>query len=149
MLRTAAALAALTLSGFVYADEQCSVTIQGTDQMTYDLETITVPASCNHFKVTLKHPGTLPKNVMGHNWVLSKKDDLKGVADDGAKAGENNDYVQPGDARVLAHTKLIGGGEDASVTLDTKMLKKGDDYVFFCSYPFHATLMKGTLTISD
>ncbi|QKZ04409.1 MULTISPECIES: azurin [Pseudomonas] len=148
MLRTAAALAALTLSGFAFADTQCSVTIHGTDQMTYDLKTIAVPASCKQFQVTLEHPGTLPKNVMGHNWVLSKKDDLKGVTDDGSKAGESNDYVQPGDARVLAHTKLIGGGEKATVTLDTKKLKKGDDYVFFCSYPFHATMMKGTLTFS-
>ena len=149
MLRTAAVLAALTLSGFVYADEQCSVTIHGTDQMTYDLKTITVPASCKQFKVTLKHPGTLPKNVMGHNWVLTKKDDLKGVAEDGAKAGANNDYVQPGVARVLAHTRLIGGNEEAWVTLDTHTLKKGDDYVFFCSFPFHASVMKGTLTVSD
>jgi len=149
MLRTAAALAALTLSGFVYADEQCSVTLHGTDQMTFDLQTITVPASCKQFKVTLKHPGTMPKNVMGHNWVLTRKDDLKAVADEGAKAGENNDYVQPGDARVLAHTKLIGGNEQASVTLETKVLNKGDDYVFFCSYPFHATVMKGTLTVVD
>ncbi len=148
MLRTAAALAALTLSGFAYADAQCSVTIHGTDQMTYDLKTIAVPASCKQFKVTLQHPGTLPKNVMGHNWVLTKKDDLKAVTDDGAKAGESNDYIQPGDARVLAHTRLIGGNEEASVTLNTKTLKKGDDYVFFCSYPFHATMMKGTLTIS-
>ncbi|MEN4829206.1 azurin [Pseudomonas sp. P39-UII1] len=149
MLRTAAALAALTLSGVVYADPQCSVTIHGTDQMTYDLKTITVPASCEHFTVNLKHPGTLPKNVMGHNWVLTRKDDLKAVADDGAKAGQSNDYVQPGDARVIAHTKLIGGNEEASVTFDTKALKQGDDYVFFCSYPFHATVMKGTLTVSD
>ncbi|MFG0409816.1 azurin [Pseudomonas sp. FYR_11] len=146
MFRTAAALAALTLSGFVFADEQCSVTIHGTDQMTYDLKTIHVPASCKQFTVTLKHPGNLPRNVMGHNWVLTRKDDLKGVADDGAKAGEGNDYIQPGDARVLAHTKLIGGNEQASVTLDTKALKPGDDYVYFCSYPFHATVMKGTLT---
>ena len=149
MLRTAAALAALTLSAFAHADEQCSVNIHGTDQMTYNLQTITVPASCKQFKVNLQHPGTLPKNVMGHNWVLTSKDDLKGVADDGAKAGESNDYVKPGDTRVIAHTKLIGGGEEASVTLDTKALKKGNDYVFFCSYPFHATVMKGTLSVAD
>ncbi len=146
MFRTAVALAALTLSGFVCADEQCSVTIQGTDQMTYDLKTIHVPASCKQFTVTLKHTVNLPRKVMGHNCVLTRKDDLKGVADDGAKAGEGNDYIQPGDARVLAHTKLIGGNEQASVTLDTKGLKPGDDYVYFCSYPFHATVMKGTLS---
>lgn len=65
---------------------------------------------------------------------------------DGAAAGEADNYLQPGDKRVLAHTRLIGGGEKDSVTFDTGMLQAGQTYAFFCSYPFHSTMMKGTLT---
>ncbi|MNP87236.1 Azurin [compost metagenome] len=65
------------------------------------------------------------------------------------KAGEEQDYVKTGDTRVIAHTRLIGGGEKDSVTLDTRLLKAGTDYSFYCSFPFHSTLMKGTLTLGS
>jgi len=149
MFRPVVAMFALTLSSTVWSAEQCSVDIHGTDQMTYDVKTITVPKSCKTFTVNLLHPGTLPKSVMGHNWVLAKQQDMKGVIDDGAKAGEANDYVQPGDQRVLSHTRLIGGGQHDSATIVTAALKAGDDYAFFCSYPFHSTMMKGTLSLGD
>ncbi|MEX5624135.1 azurin, partial [Pseudomonas syringae] len=89
----------------------------------------------------------MPRNIMGHNWVLAKKEDIKGVTTDGAAAGEADNYIQPGDKRVLAHTRLIGGGEKDSVTFDTRMLQAGQVYAFFCSYTFHSTMMKGALTV--
>lgn len=146
MFRPALAFFTLTLSSLAWSAEPCSVDIHSTDQMTYDLKTITVPQTCQRFTVNLLHTGTLPRNIMGHNWVLAKKDDIKGVTTDGAAAGEADNYLQPGDKRVLAHTRLIGGGEKDSVTLDTGMLQAGQAYAFFCSYPFHSTMMKGTLT---
>jgi azurin len=145
MFRPALAFFALTLSSIAWSAEPCSVVIHSTDQMTYDLKTITVPQTCQRFTVSLKHTGTLPKNIMGHNWVLAKKEDIKGVTTDGAAAGEADDYIQPGDKRVLAHTRLIGGGETDSVTFDTDVLQAGQAYEFFCSYPFHSTMMKGGL----
>ncbi|MBA1314505.1 azurin [Pseudomonas monteilii] len=146
MFRPALAFFALTLSSLAWSAEPCSVDIHSTDQMTYDLKTITVPQTCQRFTVNLLHTGTLPRYIMGHNWVLAKKDDIKGVTTDGAAAGEADNYLQPGDKRVLAHTRLIGGGEKDSVTFDTGMLQAGQAYAFFCSYPFHSTMMKGTLT---
>ncbi|MDD2132179.1 azurin [Pseudomonas sp. P1B16] len=127
----------------------CAVEIHGTDQMTFDKAEITVPKACTSFTVTLAHPGQMPKNVMGHNWVLSTQADMQGVLDDGLKAGEAQDYVMPGDTRVLAHTRLIGGGETDSVTLDTRSLKARTAYSFYCSFPFHSTLMKGTLALGS
>ena len=146
MFRPALAFFALTLSSLAWSAEPCSVDIHSTDQMTFDLKTITVPQTCQRFTVNLLHTGTLPRYIMGHNWVLAKKDDIKGVTTDGAAAGEADNYLQPGDKRVLAHTRLIGGGEKDSVTFDTGMLQAGQAYAFFCSYPFHSTMMKGTLT---
>jgi azurin len=52
--------------------------------------------------------------------------------------------VAPGDKQVLAHTKLVGGGESASVTFPTSILQKGGDYKFLCTFPGHNALMRGT-----
>jgi azurin len=132
-----------------WSAEHCAVDIHGTDQMTFDKAEITIPKACTSFTVTLAHPGEMPKNVMGHNWVLSTQADMQGVLDDGLKAGEAQDYVKPGDTRVIAHTRLIGGGEKDSVTLDPRSLKAGTAYSFYCSFPFHSTLMKGTLALGS
>ena len=39
----------------------------------------------------------------------------------GQKAGVVNDYLMDGDKRIIAATKLIGGGESTSVTFDTNL----------------------------
>jgi azurin len=128
------------------AADQCAATIEGNDAMQYNISTITVPKSCSEFTVTLKHTGKLPRAAMGHDWVLTTKADEKAVVADAAKAGLDNGYLKPGDKRVIAHTKLIGGGESDSVTFDTSALKHGP-FVYFCSFPGHESLMHGTLTV--
>ena len=35
-----------------------------------------------------------------------------------------------------------------SVSFDVSKLKAGDSYAWFCSFPGHASIMKGTLTLS-
>lgn len=149
MTRQLLLLTLLAAAPTAWSAQPCTVEIHGTDQMTFDTAAISVPVACSAFTVTLTHPGAMPKHVMGHNWVLSTQADMQGVLDDGQKAGEEHDYIQPGDTRVLAHTRLIGGGEQDSVTFDTKLLKAGTAYSFYCSFPFHSTLMKGTLTLGS
>jgi len=39
---------------------------------------------------------------------------------------------------------VIGGGETARVRFSTKGLQKGGDYTFFCSFPGHFAMMKGS-----
>ena len=126
----------------------CAVEIEGNDAMQFNKAAIAVPASCKEFTVKLKHAGKLPKTSMGHNWVLAKTADVQGVANDGIPAGAAKDYVKEGDARVIAHTKLIGGGESDSVKFPTAKLKAGESYTYFCSFPGHSALMKGTLTLA-
>jgi azurin len=48
---------------------------------------------------------------------------------------------------VIAHTKVIGGGESASVTFATSALKKGQSYKYLCTFPGHNALMSGDFTI--
>ena len=60
-------------------------------------------------------------------------------------AGFANDYVKTGDTRVIAHTKVVGGGADRPASsFPTSALKKGEAYSFFCTFPGHCALMKGT-----
>jgi azurin len=148
MLRPAAAavalLAALAVPRFAHAVDPCQLEISGNDQMQYDTQTLTVPASCTQVTLTLHHTGKLPREAMGHNWVLVTATDFNAVANFGTSAGLANDYVQPGDKRVLAHTKTIGGGQTTSVTFPTSALKAGGDYRYLCTFPGHNALMRGT-----
>ncbi len=125
----------------------CATEIDGNDAMQFNKASITVPASCTKFTVTLRHTGKLPKATMGHNWVLTKTADMQAVVADGAPAGLAKNYLKEGDARVLAHTRIVGGGESDSVTFATDMLKSGGPFSYFCSFPGHVALMKGTLTL--
>lgn len=134
-------------SGFAFGEE-CAATIESNDMMQYNMSEMSAPASCESYTVTLKHTGTLPAQVMGHNWVLSKTADAQPIAGDGVSAGLDNDYIKPGDERVIAHTKVIGGGEETTVTFDVSKLSASESYTFFCSFPGHIGVMKGTLKVS-
>lgn len=125
----------------------CEVTVDSNDKMRFDTDRIEMDASCEEFTVKLTHSGSLAENVMGHNWVLTLKEDMQGVVQDGMSAGLENDYVKPDDERVIAHTEIIGGGEETSITFDVKDLGKDKSYQFFCSFPGHSSLMKGEFVV--
>ena len=124
----------------------CSADLEGNDMMKYSLTNIDVPKSCANFTINLKHTGKMAKNVMGHNVVVTKTADMAGVNSDGVKAGLPNNYIKADDARVIAHSKVVGGGESTSVTFPVAKLG-ADPTSFFCSFPGHAALMKGTIAV--
>ncbi|MGD8339562.1 MAG: azurin [Gammaproteobacteria bacterium] len=138
--------AGFALSGPAQAQD-CAATIDGNDAVQFSLSEMKASSSCESFTVTLKHVGTLAANVMGHNWVLTATRDFESVAVAGQSAGADNNYVPPGDARVIAATRIIGGGEETSVTFDASALEPGGDYTYFCSFPGHYVLMKGKLIV--
>ncbi len=127
---------------------ECELSINSTDQMQYDQQELSVPSSCETVKLTLNHTGKLPINVMGHNWVLSTSDDFQKVAQAGMSAGADNNYVPKDDARVLASTKVIGGGDSTSITFSLDKMDAAGSYTFFCSFPGHWAIMKGTFNIT-
>ncbi len=149
MLRKLVVASVLTLASVQVFAADCSVTVDSTDQMTYDTKDIKISKSCKTFTVNLTHSGALPKNVMGHNLVISKTADSAAVASDGMGAGIDANYLKAGDDRVIAHTKVIGAGEKDAVTFDVSKLKAGEDYAFFCSFPGHISMMKGAVTLVD
>src|SRR6187551_2063062 len=71
------AVSLLTLASSPLMAAECKVTVDSTDQMSFDTKEISIDKSCKTFTVELKHSGNLPKNVMGHNWVLSKEADMQ------------------------------------------------------------------------
>ena len=148
-MRRLIALAALALLSTPLWAAQCSTTITGNDQMRFDKSSIVVPKACKTFSVTLKNTGSMPRSVMGHNWVLSESANESNIISDGLTAGLANNYVKPNDPQVIASTKLIGGGDSDTTKFDVSKLKRGEVYAFFCTCPGHSTLMKGTLTVGS
>ena len=138
----------LGAAGTAHAAAACSVNLEGNDAMRYSAANIDVPKSCATFTINFKHAGKMAKNVMGHNVVVAKTADMHSIDADGIKAGAAADYVKAGDARVIAHSKVIGGGETTSLGIPVaKLVAAGAPLSFFCSFPGHSALMKGTLTL--
>jgi azurin len=147
MIRKLVAVSLLTLASGQLLAAECSTTVDSTDQMMFDKKAIEIDKSCKSFTVNLTHSGNLPKNVMGHNWVLSKAADMQAVASEGMGAGIDKHYLKEGDSRVIAHTRIIGAGEKDSVTFDVSKLDPAEKYQFFCTFPGHAAMMKGDVTL--
>lgn len=125
----------------------CETEIEGNDAMQFNVNSITVPASCAEFTITLKHVGKMPVAAMGHNVVITTADDMSAVVANGMAAGLDAGFIKADDAGVIAHTDMIGGGETTSVTFDVSKIKGDGGYKFFCSFPGHAALMNGTISV--
>ncbi|WLH65192.1 azurin [Pseudomonas sp. FP2300] len=142
-------LAALLAAASPAFAQQCEVTIGSTDQMTFLQNQISVSRSCKQFTVTLQHTGRMPAAPMGHNWVLSKTPDVQSITTQGIAAGSANSFLNTGDKRIIAQTRLIGGGESANVTFNVSELSPDENYTYFCSFPGHSVLMKGQLNLVE
>jgi azurin len=119
------------------------VYLTGSDQMKFNKSEIKVSAG-DKVVLTLEHVGKMPKETMGHNFVLLKEG--TNVQEFGQEALDykDNDYIPEGSDAVIVHTKMLGGGEKTEITFDAP--DKGK-YDFICSFPGHVALMKGILTV--
>lgn len=121
-----------------------NVVISGNDLMKFDKTEIRVPAG-RKVKLTLRHTGKLEKNVMGHNFVLLKKGvDLMAFGIKSATAADTEYIPASAEDDIIAHTKLIGGGETAVVEFDAP---EAGEYEFLCSFPGHYAMMKGKFIV--
>ncbi len=112
------------------------------DALEFDKTALEAPAGS---KVTLNLKNNAsPGSGVYHNWVLVRPGTIDAVAADGIAAGEANDYLKPNDNRVIAHTKMAKEGETVSVTFDAPA---PGTYDYLCSFPGHATLMRGKFTV--
>jgi azurin len=135
------------LSRLAMAD-LCELDVNATDLMRFEQQTLQIQPQCTEVQVTLHHTGKLPASAMGHDWVLTKTSDVASVANAGMNAGAANNYQKPGDTRIVAATKLIGGGESTTVRFATAQLQPGASYSYFCSAPGHYSIMKGRFVLN-
>ncbi|XCF07146.1 azurin [Tamlana crocina] len=119
------------------------VVITGNDGMQFNKKQIRVEAG-KKVKITLRHIGKMDKNVMGHNFVLLKQGVDVMTFGPKAAAFKDSEYIPANTQDVIAHTKLIGGGETAVIEFDAP---EPGVYDFICSFPGHYALMKGKFIV--
>lgn len=146
-ITAALGLAMLFAAGSVAA-QNCTIALDSNDRMQFDQKSVSVSSSCSSITVELTHSGSLPVAAMGHNVVIAETANVNDVAQAGIKAGAANNYMPSGDARVIAATEMIGGGGKTSITFPGSKLTAGGDYTFFCSFPGHSGLMRGTVEVT-
>lgn len=125
-------------------DNVANLVISGNDAMQFDKKELKVKAG-QKVKLTLRHTGKMDVNVMGHNVVILKQGvDLTAFGNKAA-ASKDNGYIPAGsEGDVVAHTKLIGGGQTTSIEFDAPA---PGTYDFLCSFPGHYALMKGKFIV--
>ncbi|MFV0337694.1 MAG: plastocyanin/azurin family copper-binding protein [Chthoniobacterales bacterium] len=142
-------LGAIITTTAVYSQDAATakeVEITANDQMKFDLATIEVQPG-QEVKLTLKNIGKLPKQAMGHNWMLLKADtDVAKFVTTGMTHAAT-EYIAPEfKDQVLAYTKLLGPDESDTITF-TAPTEPGT-YPFICSFPAHYLAgMKGELIV--
>ena len=121
-----------------------NVALTGNDMMQYDKNEIKVKAG-QEVTLTLRHVGKLDKKVMGHNFVLLMQGvNMQEFGIKASDAGEAADWIPEDGKEVIAHTKMLGGGESTSITFTAPA---AGTYDFICSFPGHVAMMKGKLIV--
>lgn len=125
------------------AQDTIKITLNSNDRMQFDLSEIVVWAG-QVVQLTLNHTGTLPLESMGHNFVLI---DNAIAVNEFAKKTVNekeNQYLPKDKSNVIAYTDLIGGGQSTAITFVAPAV---GTYDFLCSFPGHASIMKGKFVV--
>ena len=123
--------------------QSVQIELSSNDEMKFDKNELTVTAG-QTVTLTLKHIGTMDKSVMGHNFVLLKKGaDVQSFAEK-AMTAKDNDYIPTDKSSIIAHTRLIGGGESVSITFPAP---EPGMYDYLCSFPGHYAMMKGKFIV--
>ena len=127
----------------VDSDGVVNVSMITNDRMKFNLKKITVKAG-QKIKLTLTHTGKLDKRMMGHNVVFLNKGVKLSTFASKASASKENDYIPAGSSAVLAHTKMLGGGETTTIEFTAP---EAGTYDYICSFPAHYAMMKGKLIV--
>ncbi|MDA0863503.1 MAG: azurin [Bacteroidetes bacterium] len=122
-----------------------ALALSGNDMMQFDKSELMAQAG-EKITLTFRHVGQLDRRVMGHNFVLlTPGTDITGFANEAAAAGESADWIPNDGAQVIAHTKMLGGGQTDVITFEAP---EPGVYDFICSFPGHSGMMRGTLTVA-
>jgi azurin len=75
--------------------------------------------------------------------VLARDSDVSALVNAGLAAGAVRGYLPQSDPRIIAATRIVGGGESTTVKFSTAGLVQGTRYAFFCTTPGHSAMMHG------
>lgn len=130
------------------ADANAVATFELTanDSMKFSATRFEVKAG-QEMKVILTNIGSMPKQVMGHNFVLLKKGADVEAFDKAAIAAAATDHIPASmQDQIIAHTKLLGPKQTDEITF--KAPTEPGEYTFICSFPAHFQAgMKGVLVV--
>lgn len=125
-------------------DSKVNLALSGNDLMQFDKDEFRVKAG-QEVTLTLLHTGKIDIKVMGHNFVLLKPDvAIPAFSAKAAAVGQESDWIPEEGKDVIAHTKMIGGGQSTKVTFTAPA---PGTYDFICSFPGHSGLMKGKFIV--
>ena len=89
------------------------IIINSNDLMKFDQNELRVFEG-QKITLTLNHTGKMSKEIMGHNFVLLKKETNLNDFAQRAMLARENEYIPDGDETIV-YTKLIGGGESDTI----------------------------------
>ena len=125
-------------------NEVAELSLEGNDQMQYNKKEFKVKAG-QTVRLTLTHVGTMAKNAMGHNFVLLKEGvDLAAFGQKSATAMDTDYIPASEEGNIIAHTKMLGGGETDTIEFTAPA---AGTYEFLCSFPGHYALMRGVFIV--
>ena len=128
------------------ADDEKLVTIVANDSLKFSVKEIdATPGQKIHVQLT--NQGTMPKDGMGHNWILLDSESEAGPYATTALSARASEYEPKALAsHVLASIPLLGPKETGDVTFCAPM--KPGKYPYICSCSGHSMAgMKGYLIV--
>jgi len=131
-----------TVPGIEKLEFTDSVKLQANENMRFDNELFRVKAGK---KLTLffKNTGAKSSTNMAHNVViLAKGTDIADFADVARTAKDENYVPSSVTSLIIAHTKLVNGGDSDKVEFT---IPQAGVYDFICSFPGHWGTMQGKI----
>jgi azurin len=110
------------------------------ETLAFDTANITAKSGS---EVTITFKNSSANNQ--HNLVIVQDGTKDEVATDGTTAGPDNDWVAPGDARVVANTPLLAPGASGEVIFTAPA---PGTYQFVCTFPGHNFTMFGDFIVN-
>jgi azurin len=125
-------------TNFVQLEVTCA-----ENQLAFEPTTLVAPAN-GQISLTFHNVSA----IFMHNWVLvNGGDDLADQILEAAIAvGPEQNYIPARTSDIIAHTKLVAGGESETITFAAP---PAGEYTYLCTFPGHCLAgMRGVLTIT-
>ena len=137
---------AISANDTAAVEGKITLTLEGNDLMKYNKKELRAKTGVT-IRLVLVHTGKIPKNAMGHNVVILKEGTDVSEFVNKAASAVGTDYIPESHKdKIIAHTRMIGGGEFDAVEF---AIDKPGSYVYLCSFPGHSAIMRGILIVEE